>query len=65
MQNEQQINIVPLKNIAHYAQVITVLFLPIINATMKVIVQASPNVVGIVANYAQVKDLHQVQLREY
>ena len=60
VQNVQQINIVHLKNIENYAHVINVLFLPIMNATMKVIVQANPNVVGIVANYAQVKDLHQV-----
>ena len=57
VQNVQQINIVHLENIAH---VINVLFHPIINATMKVIVQAIPNVVGIVVNYAQVKDLYQV-----
>ena len=57
VQNVQQINIVHLENIAH---VINVLFHPIMNATMKVIVQESPNVVGIAANYAQVKDLHQV-----
>ena len=60
VQNVQQINIVHLKNIENYAHVINVLFLPIMNATMKVIVQANPNVVGIVANYAQVKNLHQV-----
>ena len=60
VQNVQQINIVHLKNIENYAHVINVSFLPIMNATMKVIVQANPNVVGIVANYAQVKDLHQV-----
>ena len=60
VQNVQQINIVHLKNIENYAHVINVLFLPITNATMKAIVQAIPNVVGIVANYAQVKDLHQV-----
>jgi len=53
VQNVQQINIVHLKNIENYAHVINVLFLPIINATMKVTVQAIPNVVGIVANYAQ------------
>ena len=57
VQNVQQINIVHLENIAH---VINVLFHPIINATMKVIVQAIPSVVGEVANYAQVKDLYQV-----
>ena len=57
VQNVQQINIVHLENIAH---VINVLFHPIMSATMKVIVQAILNVVGIVANYAQVKDLHQV-----
>ena len=57
VQNVQRINIVHLENIAH---VINVLFLPIMNATMKVIVQANLNVVGIVANYVQVKDLHQV-----
>ena len=56
VQNVQQINIVHLENIAH---VINVLFHPIINATMKVIVQAIPSVVGEVANYAQVKDLYQ------
>ena len=60
VQNAQQINIVHLKNIENYAHVINVLFLPIMNATMKVIVQANPSVVGIVANYAQVKNLHQV-----
>ena len=48
---------VHLENIAH---VINVLFHPIINATMKVIVQAIPSVVGEVASYAQVKDLYQV-----
>ena len=52
VQNVQQINIVHLKNIENYAHVINVLFLPIMNATMKVIVQANPSVVGIVANYA-------------
>ena len=60
VQNVHQINIVHQKNIKKYAHVINVSFLPIMNATMKVIVQANPNVVGIVANYAQVKDLHQV-----
>ena len=57
VQNVQQINIVQLENTAH---VINALFLPITNATMKVIVQAIMNVEGEVANYALVMIVFQV-----